>query len=45
MNLKEMIYILSKGDWFMTGSVIQPFKVNKKGDKQVDFELIRKNKF
>ena len=31
-----------KGDWFMTGSVIQPFKVNK-GDKlKIDFKTLGK---
>ncbi len=41
-EFKEDPVTFKKGDWFMTGSVIQPFKVNK-GDKlKVDFKTLGK---
>ncbi len=41
-EFKEEPVTFKKGDWFMTGSVIQPFKV-KKGDKlKVDFRTLGK---
>ena len=41
-EFKDNPVTFKKGDWFMTGSVIQPFKVNK-GDKlKVDFKTLGK---
>ena len=41
-EFKDNPVTFKKGDWFMTGSVIQPFKVNK-GDKlKVDFRTLGK---
>ena len=41
-EFKDDPVTFKKGDWFMTGSVIQPFKVNK-GDKlKVDFRTLGK---
>ena len=41
-EFKDDPVTFKKGDWFMTGSVIQPFKVNK-GDKlKVDFRSLGK---
>ena len=41
-EFKDNPITFKKGDWFMTGSVIQPFKVNK-GDKlKVDFRSLGK---
>ena len=44
-EFKDNPVTFKKGDWFMTGSVIQPFKVNK-GDKlKVDFKTLGKNRY
>ena len=41
-EFKDNPVTFKKGDWFMTGSVIQPFKVNK-GDKlKIDFKTLGK---
>ena len=41
-EFKDNPVSFKKGDWFMTGSVIQPFKVNK-GDKlKIDFKTLGK---
>ena len=41
-EFKDNPVTFKKGDWFMTGSIIQPFKV-KKGDKlKVDFRTLSK---
>ena len=41
-EFKDNPVTFKKGDWFMTGSVIQPFKVNK-GDKLKDFRTLGKS--
>ena len=41
-EFKDNPVTFKKGDWFMTGSVIQPFRVNK-GDKlKIDFKTLGK---
>ena len=41
-EFKDNPVIFKKGDWFMTGSIIQPMKINK-GDKiKVDFKSLGK---
>ena len=41
-EFKDNPVTFKKGDWFMTGSIIQPFKVNK-GDKlKIDFKTLGK---
>ena len=41
-EFKDNPVTFKKGDWFMTGSIIQPMKINK-GDKiKVDFKTLGK---
>ena len=41
-EFKNNPVIFKKGDWFMSGSIIQPIKVNKGDEFKIDFETLGK---